>query len=183
MEVVITSTTKGKPLLKHGGFEYIQRKMNKDGSQCWRCIHSKMFKCPSSMTTSDGRIVRRPSAHTHETDLIRSEAKELTKRLKATVQAQPGVATRQLVARALTDVNDEVLVVLPQKSTLMNVVRRERRTIEGVQPNPLDRNFQVFSMYTLFRKDMCKAPLRCSNFAIQNLHKYSKFVLKFLMTA
>ncbi len=144
----ITTTTKGKPLLRFEGHEYLLDRTNKDGSQYWRCILHRKLKCHTTITTHNDTVKRFPSPlHCHETDLVRSMAKDLQKNMKASVRTQPGVSTRQIVARALSDTPDEVLAVLPKKKSLMVAIQAERRKIDGAPPNPRDTNFDIPAQY------------------------------------
>ncbi len=141
-----STTTKGKPLLRYEGHEYILKRRNLDGSKVWRCILARKYKCPSTLLVHDD-IIREPGRHCHETDLVRSKAKEVAVGLKASVRNQPGVATRQIVARVLQNVPEEVMAVLPKKQTLMHAVQNERKALGGAVPNPHDRHFQVPAEY------------------------------------
>ena len=63
--------------------------------------------------------------------------------MKGSVQSQSAVATRQIVARGLADIPDEILTAMPKKQTLVRMVQAERRKINGQQPNPRDRQFRM----------------------------------------
>ncbi len=142
-----STSTKGKPLLKYEGHEYLLHRCNKDGSKYWKCHLSRANKCPGAMSTKENQITREPSRHNHETDLVRSRARELKKDLKASVRTQQGVPTRQIVARALSDVPEEVLTVLPKKQVLMRAVQKERKKLDGAAPNPRDLTFEIPNEY------------------------------------
>ncbi len=142
-----STTQKGKTLLKHAGYEYLHKRSNMDGSEVWRCIVHKQARCPAILKSSGNQIIREPNRHTHQTDLARSKARGVVRSLKSSVETHAGVATRQVVCRAIAEVPEEVLAVMPRKSSLMKTVQRERRNNYEAAPNPRNKHFEIPQAY------------------------------------
>ena len=81
----------------------------------------KSMKCCVSVTTMDDQVIRQPREHCHGTDLIKSSVRNVRSNMKGSVQSQSAVATRQIVARALADIPDEILTAMPINLTLTQV--------------------------------------------------------------
>ncbi len=112
-KIELSISQKGKPLLRYKGHGYMHKRTNQDGSTVWLCNVGKQNRCFVTLKSKDNQVIHESGRHTHKTDLVRDEARKVMRSLKDSVVRQPGVATRQVISRAIADVLEEVLAAMP----------------------------------------------------------------------
>lgn len=143
MELHFITSTKGKPILVDGGFEFVKDKpLSGNPIFSWRCIFSNAKNCRARLHAGlDGIVTRRLNEHNHSgfpekidariaynamkhtavstelspIEIIRSESGELT---EPTIAKLPAVRSMQ---RSLRSARNRTLQTPPEPTTLANL--------------------------------------------------------------
>ena len=145
-QVKVSKTTKGKPLLILAGHEYIVLR-TKGEKTIWRCSKNRQFKCRGLVTTIDKNcsheVVKGPTIHSHDTNLLKSQAREV----KVKMKESGCTTTRNALGEGLVGVDEDTAVTLPRKESLMRMIRRVKSKQINRFPIPKTLNFNIPAEY------------------------------------
>lgn len=128
MEFIISQ--RGKRVCLHGGFRYKHDRLNRDGSNSWRCMDYNRRCLGRIKAHADGRV-ESVTPHNHAPD----EALNDVERAKAEIRDRASNSVekpRQVVINCTTGLSDEAAVLMPKYSASQRRIERKRK-LEGVQ--------------------------------------------------
>ena len=140
-------SSKGKDVFLYNGHEYIFKRANFiEDKKIWRCRMVNKFKCPATVITKNGNVIKEPNEHSHDGDPVGIQKSILVSKItdKACSSQQ---TTRSIIGATLVGVQNDVLARLPKKSTLEKSIQRHRQSSNAAIPNPRNLNFSIPTQY------------------------------------
>lgn len=129
MEAISGISSKGKQTIIYRNFEYVKHRNNGNGTSAWRCRYFQSLKCKARLVTAGTHIVsNRQPDHSHEGNISNSLARKAVGEMK-TRMADMTVTPSAARASVSVDLNDNVLMALPERSLLSRTLQRERHRL------------------------------------------------------
>ena len=146
---------RGQRTLLHCNYEYWRLSENSKGHTRWRCCKYEVFHCKAKLWTDGSRIIGEENPeHTHNGNAATSSARKavgaMKQRMLETV-ATPSSSQGAVVV----GLPDDVLMALPERSTLNRVLRRHRQvalrsTADALPAGPKNLEFVFPSLFQSF---------------------------------
>lgn len=134
-----------------GGFEFVLRRdrVGKNGELTWRCREQRKYKCTAFIKTLNGEVLEGlgKNIHSHQGDPIQPQVRKVQSIMRQKAENSLE-STRSILSTNLLGAGQDILQRLPKRSTLEDNIRSKKRRIANyVDPNPLNRNFQIPEQY------------------------------------
>lgn len=125
-------TSRGKPTVIYRSFEYVKEKDNVSGTVSWRCRSYHNLKCKARLVTCGSTVVsNRQPDHNHSGNIASSHARKAVGDMKLKM-TELGATPSAVQASVMSQVADNVLMALPNRTAVSLCLRRHKRKVTSV---------------------------------------------------
>lgn len=127
---------KGKRMLIYEGFLYHKNK-TADTKTYWRCAHYHELHCNSRIVTeADDEVISASNIHTHAANPVDINKRSVINELKSEVENGINVNIAAVVSNKAQTTSDNVLSIMPRRSSLKRTLRRSNNSQNDDPPIP-----------------------------------------------
>ena len=143
-------TSKGKPTVIYRNFAHVKKIDNVCGTVSWRCRYNQTLKCKARLVTSGNMVIsNRQPDHNHAGNVASSYARKALRDMKNKMSELSATPSSSQAA-VMSQLEDHVLMALPQRSTVSKTLCRHKRKTtsseNGGRPLPAiptDLSFEI----------------------------------------
>jgi len=135
-------SSRGNQVLIYEGFEYLKFR-EKNNFITWRCRLNRINHCHSTLKTEDNNIISGSTSHSHNSCPQEAAKKVAWQEMKAEVKGI-GVSTRNAMGKVLAELNNDIFIQIPKKSSLERNLRRFKQNVISTHVNA---NFLIPEKY------------------------------------
>jgi hypothetical protein len=125
---------KGKNMLKHDGYLFVQEKVIVDKT-IWRCELYAKKKCTARCHTQNGEVVHFISEHNHAVDVAKVKAREAMLEIKGQATTSQST-TRNVLSNVSISLSQAVQGQMPQVDSIIRTIQRTRQQEGRAPPTP-----------------------------------------------